>query len=283
MPSVMRTLFPALAVLAIALPLGACGDDEDGGGGEGEKTRKVSLKLSGSDENLKMSAPKSVAGGVLRIEFTNSAAGEHDHGAQLGYVDEGHTPQEGLRAAAAWGEEGKALPGWVHLAGGVGSTAPGATRSVTQELPAGRYFAVDIESGASAYFSVSGAGGGTELPSAPGRIATPEYKFEASGLEDGTNRVLIDNVGAEPHIVSGARLKPGKTIEDVREFFRTEKGEEPIVEGEDFDTAILDGGVKQVVEIAATPGEYALLCFVPDRKGGPPHFAKGMISPATVR
>ena len=31
------------------------------------------------------------------------------------------------------------------------------------------------------------------------------------------------------------------------------------------------------------PGKYALLCFISDRQGGPPHIAKGMITEATVR
>jgi hypothetical protein len=31
------------------------------------------------------------------------------------------------------------------------------------------------------------------------------------------------------------------------------------------------------------PGKYALLCFVSDRKGGPPHVAQGMLAEITVR
>jgi hypothetical protein len=40
--------------------------------------------------------------------------------------------------------------------------------------------------------------------------------------------------------------------------------------------------VKQSVELDLKPGRYVLLCFVPDREGGPPHVAKGMISDAEV-
>jgi hypothetical protein len=272
--------YPALAVLAIALTLGACGDDEEEGeGGQAAKPKTVALELSGSGKDLRMSAPKTVPGGLVRIQFTNKANGEH--GVQLGYVDEGHTAQEGLKAGVAWGEEGKALPDWLHLQGGVGNIQDGETDSVTQELPAGEYFATDIDSGAAAYFRVSGGEG--EEPTAPATIEASEYKFEASELQSGKNQVLIDNAGQEPHVVVGLPIKPGKTIEDVRKFIRTEKGEEPILEEGSFDTAILDGGVKQTVAVDAQPGNYALLCFVADRKGGPPHSQKGMVSEATVR
>lgn len=30
------------------------------------------------------------------------------------------------------------------------------------------------------------------------------------------------------------------------------------------------------------PGNYVLICYVPDRAGGPPHLAKGMVSEAKV-
>jgi hypothetical protein len=45
----------------------------------------------------------------------------------------------------------------------------------------------------------------------------------------------------------------------------------------------MDGGGKQVVEVELKAGKYALLCWVPDRAGGPPHAVKGMISEAVVR
>jgi hypothetical protein len=272
-------LCTAVAVLGATLALAACGDEEDdGGGGQAAQPRTVNIEVSGSGRTPRFTVPKTVPGGVVRLRLTNRARGRH--GAQLGYVDEGRTPQDGLRAAAAWGEEGKQLPAWVHLAGGVSTTEAGQSSTVTQELPPGRYFVVDIDSNASAFFRVTGDGG--EEPTAPATIEGSEYKFTSSGLQAGRNQVLFDNIGAEPHFVLGARIKEGKTIEDVRKFVRDEKGEPPIIEEGSFESAILDGGTKQVIEVNAEPGRYALVCFVPDRKGGPPHALKGMVSEATV-
>jgi hypothetical protein len=280
MRPVFRPVCTALALLAVPFALSACGDDEDNGdGGQAAQLRTVEFSITGSGRQTEMTAPRSVEGGVVRVRFSNEAQG--DHGLQLAYVDEGRSPQEGLRMGAAWGEEGRPLPDWVHFQGGVGSIRPGTAQSVTQELPAGRYVAVDIDSNAAAFFEVTEGEGGEE-PSAPGTIEASEYKFESSGLQSGRRQVVVDNVGAEPHFVAAGRLKPGKTIDDVRRFIRTEEGEEPFVEEGSFDTAIVDGGVKQAIELNVPAGEYAFMCFIPDRAGGPPHVAKGMISAATV-
>ena len=48
-------------------------------------------------------------------------------------------------------------------------------------------------------------------------------------------------------------------------------------------TAVLEGGMKQVAELELKRGKYALVCFISDRKGGPPHVAKGMVAEAAVR
>ena len=37
-----------------------------------------------------------------------------------------------------------------------------------------------------------------------------------------------------------------------------------------------------MVNLDLKKGKYALVCFIPDRQGGPPHVAKGMVSEATV-
>ncbi len=279
----LRLLGMALTALALTAAGAGCGEDEDednGGGAAQPKT--LTIKLTGSGKNLRFSMPKSVPGGVVRIQFTNAAKGEH--GVQLIRVDAGHTPQEGLEAAGNWAENGRSLPAWVHIAGGVGFAKTGATRSVTQELAPGKYAALDVESDTTASFDVRPADSAAKLPTSPVRIDATEYEFNAIGLKSGKNSVLFDNKGSEPHVIAGALLKPGKTIADARRYAKNEKGEDPTDESAAFDTATVDGGVKQVVELDfKRPGNYVLLCYVPDRKGGPPHIAKGMISQGVVR
>ena len=82
-----------------------------------------------------------------------------------------------------------------------------------------------------------------------------------------------------------ARLAEGATIDKAREFFTTEdfKGPPPV----DFDaseiTAVLDSGGKEVDTVELKSGSYALLCFLTDRAGSPPHVIKAkMLQEVTV-
>jgi len=40
---------------------------------------------------------------------------------------------------------------------------------------------------------------------------------------------------------------------------------------------------ENLLELSLTPGEYALICFVPDAKDGKAHFAHGMMSTFVVK
>ena len=121
-----------------------------------------------------------------------------------------------------------------------------------------------------------------KLPSAPATVSAKEYSFDASGLKAGKNQIAFENIGAEPHHIIAVPMTPGATIADVRKFFKTEKGKPPIAFEETQSTSVIDGGTTENVELELKSGKYALLCFISDRAGGPPHAAKGMISEATV-
>ncbi len=280
-----RASLAGLATMAVlGLAAAGCGGDDDegnggGGGSQAAKPSKLAIEASGSAKKPTLSVPKSVKGGVVEITFTNSAKGRH--GAQLIAVEGDQTPQQALAAGNGWGQNGKPLPDWLIPAGGVGSVPTGKSASVTQELPAGRYLVFDIDTNAYAELEVTGASGSGEL-TAEGTIDATEYEFASSGLKAGKNRVLFENTGSEPHFIAGIGMKPGSTIEDVRKFFKTQKGEPPIDQSRNFSSAVIDGGDSQSMEVELQEGKYALLCFVPDRAGGPPHVVKGMISEATV-
>jgi hypothetical protein len=281
-----RAGLAGLAIIGVLGLAGAgCGDDDDeGGGGGGEsqaaKPSKLAIELSGSAKKPTFSVPKSVKGGVVEISFTNAAKGGHS--AQLVGAQDGHTPQEALKAGQAWGEKGKSLPDWVILAGGLGDVESGETSTVTQELAPGKYVVADLNSNVSAEFEVTGDSGAGELASDGGTIEATEYEFTSTGLKAGTNQVVFENTGAEPHFIAAVGIKPGSTIEEVRKFFKTEKGRPPLDESRTFNTAVIEGGDRQSFEIELKDGKYALLCFIPDRAGGPPHVVKGMISEASV-
>ena len=197
-------------------------------------------------------------------------------------------------------EEPAPIPPWFHAAGGVGATKPGASGTATQELTPGRYFLVDTETpegaeknyaeqGAVVEFEVTEGEGGGELPAAQAKVSAREYRFTTSGLKAGQNTIEFSNEGKELHHLIAFPYNPGATLDDVKKFAAAEgpgggppPGPPPINFEQGESTAVLDGGQRQVTRLTLKSGKYALLCFIPDRKGGPPHVAKGMLQEVTI-
>lgn len=281
---------PAMTVLALlsaaALGLAACGDDGD----EQAATTPARVAITATEEGreTRLSLPDSVPAGIVTAELTNN--GQAFHEAQLIRLDSGHTPEEALKVIAT---EGAPSPGWIHPAGGTGPAPPGGSSSATQRLEPGKYMVFDapfanegrgIGFGV-ATFKAEGEATDGELPAADATIEAYEYGFRVSGLSARENTIEFSNTGEEPHHVIAAPYAPGATLAEVREAFGSAKrgGEPPLDFENAVSTARIDGGATQVTELDLQPGKYALLCFVSDRDGGPPHVAQGMLAQATVR
>lgn len=276
----MSRNFAIPSMIALALAVTACGDARDEQ--KAAKAVLATFELSGSGKHKKLTGPASIKAGLVRLRFENST--DERAGVQLFRGTAGHSGSDARNAAALWAEKGKRLPDWVKIEGGTPHVAKGRTSTAVQQLPAGDYMAVDFDSNAVTPLKVTTGGDASKLPSTDARIEATEYRFTATGLKAGVNTVEFANTGKQPHFFAAVPFKPGATLEQVREFLRTEKGESPLVEDEDAETisAVLDGGRKQVIELDLRKGRYALGCFVPDRAGGPPHAFKGMISEAVV-
>lgn len=273
----------ALLVATALLGLAACGDDDKDKKSGGAQTLSVSIDAQG-----KLQGVKDLEGGLVTIDFRNGAKVPYDF--QLIRVDGNQPVAQVLRVITS--DEPTPIPNWMHGAGGVGGTKPGAGGSSSQVLPAGTYYAIaqpdteDDSKPVTAAFKVEGGESGGELPSTAATVTATEYEFAAEGLKVGSNRVRFVNDGKELHHVIAFQLKPGKTAADLKKAFTSEdqQGPPPFVEGTENGTAVLDGGTEQVADLVlAKPGKYALVCFIPDRKGGPPHAAKGMITEVDVQ
>lgn len=283
----------ALAALAAALTVTACGNDD--GGSESLAPAKLAIEVTeqGKDK-FRVSAPDSVESGLVDISLT-APAGEATHDAQLVRVEGEHTVDEVVAAVAA--NRGGPIPPWLIPAGGVGQTDGGAVNSVVQQLEPGQYYILDVdepegdnvssyaEMGATAALEVTGEATAAELPETDAKVTASDYRFEVSGLKAGTNRVEFENTGEQPHHLIAFPYNRGATLDDAKQFF-SEEGEPSGPPPLDFagvaTTAVLEGGDRQIAELELTRGKYALICFVSDREGEPPHVAMGMIVEATV-
>jgi plastocyanin len=283
----MRTGAIALLSATAFVGLAACGDDKKASSSDAPKTMAITATEVG--KSSKLTVPKTVPAGLVSVTLTNNGKAPHEAG--LIRIDAGHSAAAAIKAISS-DEDGAPIPAWVHGAGGTGSTAPGASATATQDLKPGTYIVTDTAAsdqgaklkGAFATVKVTGEDAGGDLPASTATIEAFEYGFKASGLKTGKNTISFSNTGTQLHHVIAAPMKPGATLAQVKAAFTKSNGNPPL----DFDkvsgTAVLDGGAKQVTELDfAKPGKYALLCFLSDRAGGPPHVAKGMVAEVDVR
>ena len=274
----------AFACAALAAPLAGCGGDSESSTevkkAHPAKPQALTYAVTSRGKSAKIEGPATAKAGLVELTFQNNDKAEHS--AQVVSVTDNHPIKEGLTAGGSWGEKGAPLPPWVKFHGGLGTVKAGESQTALLSLPPGKYAVTDID--ANATFAALEVKGGkrAKVAKGDGTITATEYAFTGSGLKAGKAKVLITNAGKEPHNVLGAPLKKGKTLQDARDFFAEQKGDIPLDEARAFNTAIIDGGKEQLIELELAAGRYVMFCHTADRKGGPPHVAMGMISEVTV-
>ncbi|MBA2567130.1 MAG: hypothetical protein ACR2IN_01240 [Thermoleophilaceae bacterium] len=263
------------------------------GGGESEpeeasaEPQILSIRVTEQGGTSSLEVPKTAVPGLVELTFEN--AGSEPHSAELIRVEGVHSAAEVVEALGA-AQEGAAVPEWFFAGGGVGTTPPGESRTVTQSFEPGTYHIFDTEAeGPTATdaepptIAVTGeAAAEAELPDPPATITASEYAFESEGLTPGASPVAFENAGEQPHHIVAAPLREGATVEDLEAFVEDESGPPPVDFERGFSTAVVEGGDTQVVDLSFEPTNYALICFISDREGGPPHAQLGMVAEAVV-
>jgi hypothetical protein len=275
-----RPLAVSAALVLAAIGVAACGGSDD-------EAQSMNITISGSPKNAKIEAPKSAETGLAEIKLDNKTSQEAD--AQLVRVEGKHSPAEVVKALGGV-IEGKPFPDWFFAGGGVSTTAPNATASVTQVLEPGTYYVFNDESQGppdpktTPAIEVTGDASDAELPSVGGgEVQAIDYGFKASGLKAGRNEILFENTGGQPHHILASKAIGDATAADAEKFFKTESGKPPVQEKGTQSTAVVEGGQSQVVTLDLEPGKYVLYCFISDRQGGPPHALKGMVDQVEVK
>ena len=271
------------AATTAAMAITACG-----GGGESAADSVQALELTAGKQG-DLTVPKTAAPGAAKLTLKNESKGDAE--AHLIRI-EGDHPREEVLGALGRTISGKPWADVFFAAGGVGMTGPGGTLSATQEFEAGATYYVFNASAEGALqpsdlhkIEIRGDEEG-ELPEADATVSAKDYEFTAEGLKAGRNEVTFENVGREPHHLLLGQLAKGATIAEAEKFL-TSPDPDPTSgpfppSGSEAATSVLEGGTSQVITLDLKPGKYALYCFISDRKGGPPHITKGMISEATV-
>ncbi|HEX2096659.1 MAG TPA: hypothetical protein VHF50_04760 [Solirubrobacterales bacterium] len=266
------------AVLAAAV-LAACGEDEE--------AQKLTFTIAQEGKSATLSGPSSAEAGEAEITLSNK--GSKDGELQLIRVEGDRSAEEVIKVLGG-AQQGKPFPDWFFAGGGLGVTEPGETTTAVQVMKPGTYYAFDLEAGQPDPKSVPAieVTGEEEDETLEGDATVTavdedeEYAFEADTLPAGKAELLFDNQGEEPHHVLIARIEGDATVEDVETFFETEKGKPPLAEEGGFDSAVIEGGESQLVNVDLKPGRYAFFCFISDRDGGKPHALKGMVDEIEV-
>lgn len=271
-----KGVLAGVAAALAAAALAACGDDE---------AQELSFTLTEEGKATKVAGPSSAETGLAEITLENETDSQADM--QLIRVEGDHSTDEvikGLESAM----KGQAFPEWFFGGGGVGTIPGGESATVTQLLKPGTYYGISTEGGrpsadAIAAVEVTGEESDEELSEGDGTVTAIEYGFEAEELPSGEVEIDFENGGAQPHHLIAAPLEGDATAADVEQAIKSEKGQPPIDEKDTLSTAVLEGGEGQVVTLDLEPGRYALLCFISDRQGGPPHALKGMVDEVEVK
>jgi hypothetical protein len=111
-----------------------------------------------------------------------------------------------------------------------------------------------------------------------------DYAFKFSKpLTTGHHVIHVMNSAAQSHEVLFLRLAPGKTVKDFATWAEEGKMQGPPPGQPMNGMSALGTGRTGSFEADITPGNYGLLCFVPDAKDGKPHLMHGMAMDVTVK
>jgi uncharacterized cupredoxin-like copper-binding protein len=118
-------------------------------------------------------------------------------------------------------------------------------------------------------------------PAADVVMTLNDYGFTLSKpLTAGKHIIRVDNAGPQAHELILAKLAPNKTATDLVKWIDKMAGPPP---GQPLGgVAGMHTGQHAYIMVDLTPGDYALLCEIPDAKDGKPHVAHGMVKQITV-
>lgn len=232
-------------------------------------------------------APDTIPAGVTTLRLLNQ--GQEFHHAWLARLEDGKT----MADLAAVMQAGGPPPSWLVDVGGPNAPSPaGGEANTTVDLAPGQYVLICHIPSASDKVPHAAKGmvrplvvveprSAATMPPATVTLTLTDYDFRFSdSLTAGRQTIRVRNDAAQPHEVVLARLEPGKTAGDLLAWFEHEQGTPP---------AVALGGTTGLAyqkeaqfDVDLEPGEYALICFLPDAKDGKPHFVHGMVKQVKV-
>jgi len=236
-------------------------------------------------EDFKFDAPDIIPAGLTQFRFINKGPSLH-HMAIL-KLNDGKTIDD-LRAALA---NPGPPPKWVKELGGPNAPDAGRESNATLMMQPGNYALICfVDLGGPPHFAkgmirplrVVPSKAAAAAPKADATITLVDYNFKLSNpIKAGTRTIRVHNAAQQHHEVELVQLNPGTNLEQFMKWMDKMEGPPPgkAIGG----IAGMEPGMTQYFTADFTPGNYALICFLPDAKDGKPHLAHGMTQQITVK
>jgi hypothetical protein len=270
------------ASLFLAGVLAACSSDRSAHTTSRAEAQDPASTITVTAHDYSFQAPKEIPAGATEFQLVNK--GQELHQAQLIKLEEGKTLEDLAKAMKPHGPP----PPWVKFMGGPNGVAHGQEANATAVLSPGQYAylclipspdgVLHLNKGMAFPFTVTEPrrDASKDLPPPDVTIKLNDYDFETSRpLTPGKHTILVENAGPQTHELVLLRMAPGKKAEDFATWAMGGMKGPPPAEALGG-VVFLDKGGRGTFEVELTPGEYGLICFVPDAKDGKPHLAHGM-------
>lgn len=279
----MRHLHHIAPAVVLASLLAACAMDKPQAGAAGAAPQEVVVRAR---DFQFFEAPDTIASGLTTFRLINE--GPDFHHVYLVRLEAGHTVKDLLDHLVAGGQP----PAWAVDVGGPNSPMPGEEAAATVDLEPGDYAMICVipardgqphvmKGMVRPLTVVAGGGAPAAAPEADIVMTLDDYSFEIRpAITPGKHTIRIENVAAQSHEVAIVKLEPGKTGEDFLRFLEKPEGMPPgkVIGG----VTALARGRASLVTLDFTPGDYLLVCFLPDSKDGRPHVVHGMVEQIRV-
>ena len=254
---------------------------------------KVTLRRDGirtvtvTASDYTFNAPDTIPAGMTEIRLLNR--GTEMHHVMLIRFDAG----KNLADLAAAMKPESSFPAWAREVGGPNTPGPGGESNAILRLVAGRYAMIcvipssdgkpHVMKGMAKEIVVTPAASNTT--NANIRVSSTmtlfDYAFQLSQpLAAGRQTIRVKNTAAQSHEVVFLKLQPGKKVADMLGWM--EKMEGPPPGAPIGGTTPMARGEENLITLDLAPGEYGLICFVPDAKDAKPHVMHGMITQLTI-
>ena len=234
--------------------------------------------------------PATIEAGIVSVDFVNKGSVDHEMGFLK--VSDNSNPQatfKGLDTVV----QGGPFPATFLAANGVPNTPAGMTTNTQFNLTPGQYIAFCTDTGVvgsqadgkphytrGMFKKVTVTGTGGDVPPTAGSTLTAhDYGFDVSGLKAGKQTIAFTNTGPEQwHFAEIMAYPEGTTIAqaeaDLPKLLASQgpppagvAAPEPVAGSQ-----IASPGYGNTFPATLEKGRvYVVLCFVSDKKGGPPH------------